>query len=114
MNDDPALADGLASLVEGLPAHFNLMCARTASARAGSGGRAFFFFYAASPRPLYRNSPFNPWPGAEYECSDPEAIETFRQALVHRGLFASVRTSRGDDILAACGQLRSAGAEPAV
>ena len=52
--------------------------------------------------------PFNPWPGAPYERSDPERIEAFA-AIVNRAGYASpVRTPRGEDIMAACGQLKSA------
>ena len=52
--------------------------------------------------------PFNPWPGAPYERSDPERIEAFG-AIVNRAGYASpVRTPRGEDIMAACGQLKSA------
>ncbi len=52
--------------------------------------------------------PFNPWPGAPYECSAPEVIESFA-AIVNRAGYASpVRAPRGRDILAACGQLKSA------
>ena len=51
--------------------------------------------------------PFNPWPGSAYECSDWETIETFA-AIVNRAGYASpIRTPRGRDILAACGQLKS-------
>jgi len=51
--------------------------------------------------------PFNPWPGAPYECSERSTIETFA-AIVNRAGYASpIRTPRGRDILAACGQLRS-------
>ncbi|THD74349.1 MAG: 23S rRNA (adenine(2503)-C(2))-methyltransferase RlmN [Phenylobacterium sp.] len=51
--------------------------------------------------------PFNPWPGSTYECSDWGAIETFA-AILNRGGYASpIRTPRGRDILAACGQLKS-------
>jgi 23S rRNA (adenine2503-C2)-methyltransferase len=51
--------------------------------------------------------PFNPWPGAPYECSDWGTIEAFA-AIVNRAGYASpIRTPRGRDILAACGQLRS-------
>ncbi|HEY0052729.1 MAG TPA: 23S rRNA (adenine(2503)-C(2))-methyltransferase RlmN, partial [Caulobacteraceae bacterium] len=51
--------------------------------------------------------PFNPWPGSPYECSSWEAIERFA-ALVNRAGYASpIRTPRGRDILAACGQLKS-------
>ncbi|MEM7223507.1 MAG: 23S rRNA (adenine(2503)-C(2))-methyltransferase RlmN [Pseudomonadota bacterium] len=52
--------------------------------------------------------PFNPWPGAPYTCSRPEAIERFAQILNDSGLSAPVRRPRGQDIMAACGQLKSA------
>jgi 23S rRNA (adenine2503-C2)-methyltransferase len=51
--------------------------------------------------------PFNPWPGAPYECSDWEAIEAFAEVLNRAGYASPVRTPRGRDIMAACGQLRS-------
>jgi len=51
--------------------------------------------------------PFNPWPGAPYECSEPEAITAFAQLLADAGFTAPVRTPRGRDILAACGQLKT-------
>ena len=51
--------------------------------------------------------PFNPWPGSAYECSDWKQIEKFSAYLVTRGLTAPIRTPRGRDILAACGQLKS-------
>lgn len=51
--------------------------------------------------------PFNPWPGSSYACSDWAAIEAFA-AILNRGGYASpIRTPRGRDILAACGQLKS-------
>ena len=51
--------------------------------------------------------PFNPWPGAPYECSSWERIEAFA-AIVNRAGYASpIRTPRGRDIFAACGQLKS-------
>ena len=52
--------------------------------------------------------PFNPWPGSKYECSDWEQIETFSQVIFDAGYASPVRTPRGRDILAACGQLKSA------
>ena len=52
--------------------------------------------------------PFNPWPGAPFDCSTPQAIETFSDMLFAAGLSAPVRTPRGRDIMAACGQLKSA------
>ncbi len=51
--------------------------------------------------------PFNPWPGAEFECSDPADIRRFSDILQDQGYSAPIRKSRGSDILAACGQLRS-------
>ena len=52
--------------------------------------------------------PFNPWPSAPYECSSPEAIERFAAIVNRAGYAAPVRASRGRDIQAACGQLKSA------
>jgi 23S rRNA (adenine2503-C2)-methyltransferase len=52
--------------------------------------------------------PFNPWPGAAYECSDPERIRRFSEIVFEAGISAPVRTPRGRDIDAACGQLRTA------
>jgi len=52
--------------------------------------------------------PFNPWPGAPYECSDWEQIERFAEVVNRAGYASPVRTPRGRDIFAACGQLRSA------
>jgi 23S rRNA (adenine2503-C2)-methyltransferase len=52
--------------------------------------------------------PFNPWPGAPYECSDWEQIERFAEVVNRAGYASPVRTPRGRDIQAACGQLRSA------
>jgi 23S rRNA (adenine2503-C2)-methyltransferase len=52
--------------------------------------------------------PFNPWPGAPYECSDWETIETFAEIVNRAGYASPVRTPRGRDIMAACGQLKSA------
>jgi 23S rRNA (adenine2503-C2)-methyltransferase len=51
--------------------------------------------------------PFNPWPGTSYECSDWDTIERFADALNRAGYASPVRTPRGRDILAACGQLKS-------
>jgi len=51
--------------------------------------------------------PFNPWPGAPYECSDWETIERFSDIVFNAGYASPVRTPRGRDILAACGQLKS-------
>ncbi|KEO91747.1 RNA methyltransferase RlmN [Erythrobacter longus] len=52
--------------------------------------------------------PFNPWPGAEYECSTPERIRAFSNIVFEGGISAPVRTPRGRDIDAACGQLKTA------
>jgi 23S rRNA (adenine2503-C2)-methyltransferase len=52
--------------------------------------------------------PFNSWPGAPYECSPDAAIEAFSDIVFAAGYSAPVRTPRGRDILAACGQLKSA------
>jgi 23S rRNA (adenine2503-C2)-methyltransferase len=52
--------------------------------------------------------PFNPWPGSRYECSDWDQIEKFSQVVFDAGYASPVRTPRGRDILAACGQLKSA------
>jgi 23S rRNA (adenine2503-C2)-methyltransferase len=52
--------------------------------------------------------PFNPWPGTKYECSDWERIEKFSEIIFNAGYASPVRTPRGRDILAACGQLKSA------
>ena len=51
--------------------------------------------------------PFNPWPGSDYECSDWETIETFADFVNANGYASPIRTPRGRDILAACGQLKS-------
>ena len=52
--------------------------------------------------------PFNPWPGSSYECSPWPAIEAFGEIVNRAGYASPVRTPRGRDILAACGQLKSA------
>ena len=52
--------------------------------------------------------PFNPWPGANYECSTPERIRAFSSIVFAAGISAPVRTPRGRDIDAACGQLKTA------
>jgi 23S rRNA (adenine2503-C2)-methyltransferase len=51
--------------------------------------------------------PFNPWPGTNYECSDWDVIEVFAEILNKAGYASPVRTPRGRDIMAACGQLKS-------
>ena len=52
--------------------------------------------------------PFNPWPGSPYERSDPDRIEAFARIVNKAGYASPVRTPRGEDIMAACGQLKSA------
>ncbi|MFQ5774090.1 MAG: 23S rRNA (adenine(2503)-C(2))-methyltransferase RlmN [Kiloniellaceae bacterium] len=56
--------------------------------------------------------PFNPWPGAPFACSTPRAIAAFARILNDAGLSAPVRQPRGQDIMAACGQLKSASRRP--
>ena len=51
--------------------------------------------------------PFNPWPGAPFKASPKAAIDAFAQVIMDAGIPTTVRKTRGDDILAACGQLRS-------
>src|SRR3954471_24830579 len=52
--------------------------------------------------------PFNPWPGSDYECSDEERIRSFSNIVFEAGISAPIRRPRGRDIMAACGQLKSA------
>ena len=52
--------------------------------------------------------PFNPWPGAPYECSDAARMQTFADIVNRAGYASPVRRPRGRDIMAACGQLKSA------
>ena len=52
--------------------------------------------------------PFNPWPGAPYECSTPERVQRFSDLVYEGGISAPIRRPRGRDIMAACGQLKSA------
>ena len=56
--------------------------------------------------------PFNAWPGAPYECSDWEQIEKFAEIVNRAGYASPVRTPRGRDIMAACGQLKSLSVKP--
>ena len=51
--------------------------------------------------------PFNPWPGTDYECSSDEVIDAFAKIVMKAGYASPVRTPRGRDIFAACGQLKS-------
>jgi 23S rRNA (adenine2503-C2)-methyltransferase len=52
--------------------------------------------------------PFNPWPGAPYECSDDARVQRFSDIIFEAGISAPIRRPRGRDIMAACGQLKSA------
>ncbi|MGZ8351116.1 MAG: 23S rRNA (adenine(2503)-C(2))-methyltransferase RlmN [Allosphingosinicella sp.] len=52
--------------------------------------------------------PFNPWPGAAYECSSDERVRRFSELVFEGGISAPIRRPRGRDIMAACGQLKSA------
>src|SRR5207342_2984464 len=52
--------------------------------------------------------PFNPWPGTTYDCSDDERIRRFSDIVFEAGISAPIRRPRGRDIMAACGQLKSA------
>ncbi len=76
INDSPADAKRLVTLLKGIPAKVNLI-------------------------------PFNPWPGSPYECSDWETIERFAEIVNRAGYASPIRTPRGRDIMAACGQLKS-------
>ncbi|WP_324827077.1 23S rRNA (adenine(2503)-C(2))-methyltransferase RlmN [Qipengyuania zhejiangensis] len=51
--------------------------------------------------------PFNPWPGAPYECSTPDRVRAFSNIVFENGISAPIRTPRGRDIDAACGQLKT-------
>jgi 23S rRNA (adenine2503-C2)-methyltransferase len=51
--------------------------------------------------------PFNPWPGAPYECSSNNRIHAFGRILMAAGIATPIRKTRGEDIMAACGQLKS-------
>ncbi len=55
--------------------------------------------------------PFNPWPGSPYETSTPASIDAFAKIVMDAGFSSPVRTPRGRDILAACGQLRTESAK---
>ena len=55
--------------------------------------------------------PFNPWPGAPYECSTPERVRRFSDIVFEGGISAPIRTPRGRDIDAACGQLKTSAAK---
>ena len=76
VNDSPADARALVSLIAGIPAKVNLI-------------------------------PFNPWPGSTYDCSTRPTIEAFAAIVEAAGFSSPVRRPRGQDILAACGQLKT-------
>ena len=77
VNDQPAHAEALMKLVDGLEVKFNLI-------------------------------PFHPWDGAPFEPSSNNAIHRFAKILEDNYFAAPIRRSRGEDIMAACGQLKSA------
>jgi 23S rRNA (adenine2503-C2)-methyltransferase len=56
---------------------------------------------------------FNPWPGTPYLASSKQHMNEFSKALIKKGVRATVRRSRGDDIMAACGQLKAQADNPA-
>jgi 23S rRNA (adenine2503-C2)-methyltransferase len=69
--------------------------------------RALVYLIAGLPAKV-NLIPFNPWPGSTYETSSPAAVKKFADIVMEAGYAAPVRTPRGQDILAACGQLKSA------
>ena len=72
----------------------------------GAGSRFMTSSATDLPAKVYL-IPFNPWPGAPYECSTPERIRSFSNIIFEAGISAPVRTPRGRDIDAACGQLKT-------
>jgi 23S rRNA (adenine2503-C2)-methyltransferase len=68
--------------------------------------RALVYLIAGLPAKV-NLIPFNPWPGSTYETSTPAAIKKFAAIVMEAGYASPVRTPRGQDILAACGQLKS-------
>jgi 23S rRNA (adenine2503-C2)-methyltransferase len=68
--------------------------------------RALVYLIAGLPAKV-NLIPFNPWPGSNYETSTPATIQKFAQIVMDAGYASPVRTPRGQDILAACGQLKS-------
>jgi 23S rRNA (adenine2503-C2)-methyltransferase len=74
--------------------------------------RALVYLIAGLPAKV-NLIPFNPWPGSAYETSTPSAIRKFANIVMEAGYASPVRTPRGQDILAACGQLKSAVQPPA-
>jgi 23S rRNA (adenine2503-C2)-methyltransferase len=68
--------------------------------------RALVYLIAGLPAKV-NLIPFNPWPGSKYEVSTPAAIRKFADIIMDAGYSSPIRTPRGQDILAACGQLKS-------
>ena len=58
-------------------------------------------------RALFNLIPFNPWPGCDFKPSERKNVEAFSKILEEAGFAAPIRVARGQDILAACGQLKS-------
>jgi 23S rRNA (adenine2503-C2)-methyltransferase len=74
--------------------------------------RALVYLIAGLPAKV-NLIPFNPWPGSAYATSKPAAIRKFANIVMEAGYAAPIRTPRGQDILAACGQLKSMASDPA-
>ena len=72
--------------------------------------RALVYLIAGLPAKV-NLIPFNPWPGSTYETSSPATIKKFADIVMEAGYSSPVRTPRGQDILAACGQLKSSETE---
>jgi 23S rRNA (adenine2503-C2)-methyltransferase len=68
--------------------------------------RALVYLIAGLPAKV-NLIPFNPWPGSKYEVSSPATIRKFADIIMEAGYSSPIRTPRGQDILAACGQLKS-------
>ncbi len=68
--------------------------------------RALVYLIAGLPAKV-NLIPFNPWPGSKYESSGPAALRKFADIIMEAGYASPIRTPRGQDILAACGQLKS-------
>ena len=93
--------------VERAPHHLRICDAQGRQRFAGRGARRLVRLLKGIPAKI-NLIPFNPWPGTAYECSDWEQIERFSEVVFNAGYASPVRTPRGRDILAACGQLKSA------
>ena len=82
---------------------------RTASSNSAQAARELVRLLRQYDLPAKVNLiPFNPWPGSDYETSLPERIRAFSDIVFEGGISAPVRTPRGRDIGAACGQLKTA------